>query len=207
MIKEIEITRLVNKRNLLSAEESPLELVIMDENENNFHEYADPTLKPTIDKRILPAFLELQRSAKEAEFNLIVDSGYRSYDYQLKILQKFIRENGEEYAQKFVAPPGTSEHQTGLAIDFAAFHDGVYSDTLSDDEKMWLENNAYKFGFILRYPEDKEDITGYSYEPWHFRYVGDLAIKLHDFDITLEEYYQNKGYYDTCDEEKKVHKR
>lgn len=203
MRKEIEITRLVNKQNLLDKNEMPLELVVTDENENNFHGYADPTLKPMIDKRVVSALLELQMNAQKEGFSFIVDSGYRSYDYQQKVLETHIQKQGEDHAKKYVAPPGASEHQTGLAIDFAILRNGIYSDSLEEDEKDWLKNNAYKFGFILRYPDGKEEITGYSFEPWHYRYVGELSLILHRFHITLEEYYWNKEYYDSHKENKK----
>lgn len=203
MRKEIEITRLVNRQNLLDENEIPLELVVTDENENNFHEYVDSTLKPMIDKRIVTALLELQMNAKRAGFSFIVDSGYRSYDYQRKVLEDHIQKQGVEHAKKYVAPPGASEHQTGLAIDFAVFRNGIYSDSLEDKEKEWLKTNAHLFGFILRYPEGKEEITGYNYEPWHYRYVGELSLILHSFDITLEEYYLNKDYYDSYQDNKK----
>ena len=103
----------------------------------------------------------------------------------------------------YVAPPGTSEHQTGLAIDFASFQDGKYQEALTEKEIEWLQNNAHRFGFILRYPKGKESITGYNYEPWHYRYVGDLSYILYNFDITLEEYYLKKEYYDSHKREKK----
>lgn len=203
MKKEIEITRLVNQQNPLDREDMPLELVITDQNENNFHKYVDPTLKPMIDKRILPALRELQMHAKEAGFSFIVDSGYRSYNYQQQVLDSFIQKRGLDYAKKYVAPPETSEHQTGLAIDFASFQDGNYQESLTEEEIEWLQNNAYQFGFILRYPKGKESITGYNYEPWHYRYVGDLSYILYNFDITLEEYYLRKEDYDSHKGEKK----
>lgn len=203
MRKEIEITRLVNQQNPLDREDMPLELVITDQNENNFHKYVDPTLKPMIDKRILPALRELQMHAKEEGFSFIVDSGYRSYNYQQQVLDSFIQKRGLDYAKKYVAPPETSEHQTGLAIDFASFQDGNYQESLTEEEIEWLQNNAYQFGFILRYPKGKESITGYNYEPWHYRYVGDLSYILYNFDITLEEYYLRKEDYDSHKGEKK----
>ena len=203
MRKEIEITRLVNQQNPLDREDMPLELAITDQNENNFHEYVDPTLKPMIDKRIFSALQELQMHAKKDGFSFIVDSGYRSYDYQQQVLDSFIQKKGLDYAKKYVAPPGTSEHQTGLAIDFASFQDGKYQEALTEKEIEWLQNNAHRFGFILRYPKGKESITGYNYEPWHYRYVGDLSYILYNFDITLEEYYLKKEYYDYHKREKK----
>lgn len=197
MSRELNIEVLVNRQNLLSPEDGPRQIVVVDQNENNFHNYADPTLKPILDKRVYEDYIRLHESAKKDGFVLVVDSAYRSFAYQAKILENNIKAKGEDYAYSFVAPPGASEHQTGLAIDFACYHNGVFDENLTDEEKKWLKENAYKFGFILRYPEKKEQITGYSYEPWHYRYVGKLAILLHQFDITLEEYYLNKDYYDS----------
>ena len=87
---------------------------------------------------------------------------------------------------------GYSEHQTGLALDIVTY--GASMDTFENtDEFKWLSDNAYKYGFILRYPKGKEKLTGYSYESWHYRYVGkDVAKKIHDLDITYDEYY---AYY------------
>lgn len=201
-MKELEITMLVNKQNLLRREDRPQNIVIVDQNENNFHHYADPTLKPILDARAYEDYLRLHECAKKDGFVLVVDSAYRSYEYQETILQNYIKSKGEEYAFKFVAPPGASEHQTGLAIDFSAFHNGVFDENLTEEEIEWLKKHAYQFGFILRYPEGKEDITGYSYEPWHYRYVGELSFLLHEYDITLEEYYLRKEYYDSFLEEK-----
>lgn len=193
----MDLTILVNKQNCLKREDIPLNLITIDQNENNFHCYIDPTLKPMIDERAYLPYLNLCEEAKKDGFFLIVDSAYRSFYYQEKVFDTFRKDKGEEYANSFVALPGTSEHQTGLAIDFAAFHKGIYDDELTKEEIDWLKNNAHKFGFILRYPEGKENITGYNYEPWHYRYVGELSILFHQFNITLEEYYLNKDYYDS----------
>ena len=106
----------------------------------------------------------------------------------------FSEKYGLERTEKYVAPPGASEHQSGLAIDVSCFRDGVFCDVLNDEdpEIVWLHQHCYEYGFILRYPKGKEDITGYAYERWHFRYVGkELAKTLHDNGLTLEEYYNN----------------
>lgn len=196
-MKELDIEILVNKENTLPSNYIPNKLIILDNNENNFHNYEDPNLKPMVREDIIPDLFEMFKDAKESGYSLIVDSGYRSYDYQLNVLKANIEKNGEEMAYKYVALPGTSEHQTGLCFDVAYMYDGVYSDkTKEDDEEIkWLINNSYKYGFILRYPKGKEEITGYSYEPWHYRYVGkELAQILHENNETLEEYYlRSKG--------------
>lgn len=191
---DLPIDVLVNKENLLPSDYYPKDLIIIDENENNFRHYQDPRLKPMVRSVIYPDLLRMMEGAKKAGLEFIVDSGYRSYNYQKQVLDRFLQEMGDD-AYKRVALPGASEHQTGLAFDFAYYKDGVYSDDVKEDDEVaiWLANNSYKYGFVLRYPKGKEDITGYQYEPWHFRYVGlELAKELFLEGITLEEYYSRK---------------
>ena len=194
-MNDLDIEILVNKDNLLPSDYIPDKLVILDNNENNFHNYNDPNLKPMIREDILKDLFEMFNAAKEEGYSLIVDSGYRSYNYQLEVLKSNIEKYGEERAYKYVAIPGASEHQTGLCFDVAYMYDGVYSDEIkeNDEEITWLINNSYEYGFILRYPKGKEKITGYSFESWHFRYVGkELAKVLFENNETLEEYYIRK---------------
>ena len=141
------------------------------------------------------ACLALEAFLKEGEANGIkgvtVTSAYRSYDYQNQLFQNEIALLGsEEKAAKNVNPPGSSEHQTGLAVDMhnmsAASRE--FGKTI---EAKWLADNAHKFGFILRYPADKVDVTGISYEPWHFRFVGRYhATKMYELGMCLEEYIE-----------------
>ncbi len=184
---------LVNKQNLLSSDFVPEDLVITDNNENNFHNYRDPNFKPMISASILPYFKAMQQAALDAGLKeIIVDSGYRPYEYQKVVFDKFVDEVGYEEACKKVALPGSSEHQTGIAFDIAYMDNGKYQEKTSDEdpEIIWLKENSHKFGFILRYPLGKETITGYSYERWHYRFVGvELATHLYNENITLEEYY------------------
>lgn len=192
-MKDLDIEILINKENLLPKYYIPNKLVILDENKNNFHKYIDPKLKPMIRSDILSDLSNLLNDAKKNGYNIIVDSGYRSYNYQRKILNKKIKEIGEERAYQIVAIPGSSEHQSGLCIDIAYLYNGIYDDNVTENDKevIWLINNCHKYGFILRYPKNKEKITGYSFEPWHYRYVGKrLAKILHDNNETLEEYYK-----------------
>lgn len=186
------ITILVNKDYPLDENFIPDNLVIMDQNENNFHNFFDPSLKPTLSKKILPYFYQMQKAAAEKGLYLAVGSGFRSYNYQQKIYAKLLEKKGLEYVKKYVAPPGASEHQTGLAFDVSCFRNGTFFEDLTDDDEeiKWLKKNSYKYGFILRYPKEKEKITGYDYEPWHFRFVGEnLAFYLYQNNLTLEEYY------------------
>lgn len=122
--------------------------------------------------------------------NLMIGSGFRSADLQGTYFYGLANSVGESTANISIARPGQSEHQTGLAIDISTLSRSCYLDncfaTTADGE--WLALNSYKFGFILRYPENKTSITGYQYESWHFRYVGvDLATALYESNLTLEE--------------------
>lgn len=135
------------------------------------------------------AFMEMVDAAKLDNIILYNMSAYRDYNYQVNLYNKYIQRDGKEAADKYSARPGYSEHQSGLCSDLNNISDSFDG----TDEAIWLKNNAYKYGFILRFPKDKEDITGYKYEPWHYRYVGKGAAKIiYDDDITLEEYY---AYY------------
>ena len=189
----MDYTVLINKEHRLDKDYIPNDLIVTDENEDNFHGFLDSNLKPMISKSILNDFLKMQQAAKEEGFNIIVDSGYRSYQSQQDVWDYYLNKIGLEDTKKRVAPPGASEHQTGLAFDVAYIIDDVFVDKIDDSmkETRWLFDNSYKFGFILRYPKGKENITGYNYEPWHYRYVGlELARKLFEEQITLEEYYR-----------------
>ncbi|QGH35741.1 D-alanyl-D-alanine carboxypeptidase family protein [Gracilibacillus salitolerans] len=131
-------------------------------------------------------------AAKEDDLDLVAVSGYRSYDRQKQIYESNVATNGQAHADKFSAKPGTSEHQTGLAMDVAsaALVAVLEQSFIETDEGQWLEDHAHEHGFIIRYPEGKEDITGYSYEPWHLRYVGkEIATEIYQAQITLEEYF------------------
>lgn len=124
---------------------------------------------------------------------LIVQSGYRSYYSQRSILAAKIKAIGETRALKLVAKPGFSEHQTGLAVDFAAKGVSTLNESFARTKAgIWLAANAYRYGFILRYPSGKTAVTGYSFEPWHFRYVGVATAKaMRDQQITtMEEYFR-----------------
>lgn len=119
-------------------------------------------------------------------------SAYRSYERQYKIFTTNIVKKGKSHTLKYSAVPGTSEHQTGLAIDVSTESNNFrLSSAFSESpEGKWLAKNAHRFGYIIRYPRGKSDITGYAYEPWHIRYVGkDLANYLYTNDLTLDEYY------------------
>lgn len=138
-------------------------------------------------KECKAAFDEMAAAAKEEEgLTLTVCSGYRSYSYQKKLYNNYVDRDGQTAADRYSARPGHSEHQTGLAIDV----NRASSKFTGTPEQIWLAANCYKYGFIIRYPEGKESITGYKYESWHVRYLGkDLAKKVYDSGLCLEEYY------------------
>ena len=148
-----------------------------------------------IDKKVKEAFDKLKTKASRHGYNIDIVSGYRDYDYQEKIYNKLVDEKGFTYAITRIAEPGKSEHQTGLAIDFCIYkEEKCYIEQELEDftETKWIHQNAHLYGFILRYPEEKEDITKYSYEPWHLRYVGEIASYIYNNNLTLEEYYELK---------------
>lgn len=135
------------------------------------------------------AFITMAESALKDNIKIIAMSSYRSYDYQVNLYNNYVSNDGVDAADTYSARAGFSEHQTGLCIDM---YDGVtdYTNFETTDSFKWMKNNAYKYGFILRFPKDKENITGYFYESWHYRYVGKKAAKyIYNHNITFEEYY------------------
>lgn len=135
------------------------------------------------------AFIEMADAAKKDGYTLILTSGYRTNAYQKSLYENMSSTRGEEYADKYAARPGSSEHETGLALDILKI--GGLTDTFkTTEEYAWLHAHSYEYGFIERYPEDKEYLTGYSPESWHYRYLGkDLAKKVYEEGITYDEYY------------------
>lgn len=145
-----------------------------------------------VDTRLIEPLEQLYADAKSAGHNLMLISGFRSEEYQAELYQNYVRQHGQEEADRFSAKPGTSEHQTGLVVDLGRVDGECEIEQCFGDTKegKWLADNAYRYGFIIRYLDGKEDETGYMYEPWHFRYVGkDLAAQLHRENLTMEEYF------------------
>lgn len=133
------------------------------------------------------AFEKMCEYARKEDIYIYSGSAYRSYSYQNTLYNNRVKQEGQEYADKTAAKAGHSEHQTGLAIDVLN-KKFEYIDS-DDKEYEWLIENAHKYGFILRYPKDKENITGYAYEPWHYRYITEeIATILKEKNITYEEY-------------------
>ena len=146
----------------------------------------------SLGQKVLDIYEQMWKDAKDDGVTLIVTSAYRDYESQESTYDSNERKEGKEYADAYVARPGFSEHQTGLALDIIGY--GTNRDTFeASDSFKWLSENAHLYGFILRYPKDKEDITGFAYEPWHYRYVGkEVAKQIKEENISFEEYY---AYY------------
>lgn len=148
----------------------------------------NPGLDPTCQSQ----FNKLQSDAAAQGLNIWLSSGFRSYDYQNQIYNNYVARDGQAAADTYSARPGHSEHQSGLAIDVNQIDDSF----IGTPEAIWLENHCHEYGFILRYPQGKQDITGYKYESWHIRYVGtDMSYPIHDSGLTLEEYFGIDSYY------------
>lgn len=147
---------------------------------------------PGEDKEARAAFDQMAADAKALGFNLVAFSGFRSYEYQTTLYNNYVKRDGKEAADRYSARPGHSEHQTGLAFDVGEKNREDLWLTAEFGETpvgKWLADNAHKYGFILRYPEGKEDITGFMYESWHFRYLGvEKATDVKNTGLTLEEY-------------------
>ena len=175
---------LVNKFNYLSENYNPEDLV------NMGLQYAFSSKK--IKEEVYASFKGLVKDAKKVGLTIVANSSFRTYDYQENLYNKYKNNNGKEYADNYAARAGYSEHQTGLAIDVSTLNSTM--DNFEETEEfLWLQNHAHEYGFILRYPKDKEFITGYNYESWHYRYVGEkVAKEIKELGITYDEYY---AYY------------
>lgn len=146
-----------------------------------------------LDNEAYNAFKKLSDDAKNDGLSILIQSAYRSYQSQLTIYNNYVNSNGITWTNKWSAKAGHSEHQTGLAIDVLTKNTSSLGEFVNTEEFIWMKENSYKYGFILRYKEDTTDLTGYGYEPWHYRYVGvDAAKKVYDSNITFDEYY---AYY------------
>lgn len=187
-IKKTDVSKenlmLVNKYNYLGEDYSPKDITKV----SIQFAYGENEIK----KEVYEKFRSMYNAAKKENLNLIITSSYRDYKFQKNVWQSYSNQKGEEWADSVAARAGYSEHQTGLALDIVTYNANMENFEKSDEFK-WLSKNAYKYGFILRYPKDKEEITGYSYESWHYRYVGvDVATKINELGITFDEYY---AYY------------
>ncbi len=173
---------LVNKYYYLKDNYIPNDLVVLTD-EYNIGK------NNTMRKVAADAFMEMSNAALLENISIKNASAFRSYDYQVTLYNNYVSKDGKEAADTYSARPGFSEHQTGLATDINQINSGFEN----TDAFKWLDKNAHKYGFILRFPKNKEDVTGYTYESWHYRYVGkEVAKIIKDENLTLEEYY---AYY------------
>ena len=178
-INKNDITILINKYHYVNKDYLPPNLV-------EAKEYSKANV--LLQKEAYNAFLLMANDAKKENLHLRIISGYRSYAYQENLYNQYLKNDKQEVVDTYSARPGYSEHHSGLAIDidntvkdFNHFH--------LTKEFDWMQNNSYKYGFILRYPLGKEYLTGYKYEPWHYRYVGAIAEDIYQNHLTYEEYF------------------
>ena len=177
-----DILVLVNKNNQLLSSYIPNNLESISLKYANNDKY--------LKKEAKIAFEKLSEDAYKLGYHIIAVSAYRDYNYQKELFDYYVKEKGLEYALDCSAKPGHSEHQTGLALDVEGSNKD-YDNFENSKEFIWMKDNSYKYGFILRYPKGKENITGFKYEPWHYRYVGiDVAKYIYENNLTLEEYFK-----------------
>ncbi|MCR8641125.1 D-alanyl-D-alanine carboxypeptidase family protein [Paenibacillus sp. N1-5-1-14] len=182
------ITVLVNKQNALPDNYAPKDLVYPDVR-FTFNEKIE---KRMMRKEAAGALEAMFAGAKKDGINLAGVSAYRSHQTQTALFNRYVKKDGEAKAKMYSAVPGHSEHETGLAIDVSGSDGKCAAEDCFGDTKeaKWLADQAYKYGFIIRYPKGKEAITGYQYEPWHLRYVGKgLAADIQKNGLTLEEVF------------------
>lgn len=174
---------MVNKYYHLSEDYEPDDLV----NVNNRYYYGE---NHRIRSVVYEAFIDMWNQAYQDGIYLIINSSYRSYQEQQQVYDQYKNNYGTTYADSIAARPGYSEHQTGLSIDIFSTEYTTTANFKGSPAHEWLVENAYQYGFIQRYQEDNESITGFSEEAWHWRYVGvEVATYLHEHNITFDEYY------------------
>ena len=175
---------LVNKEYMIGADYVPDDLVMPDVKKSSS--------AVLMRKEAAQALEEMFAAAKEEMITLVAVSGYRSYQTQRAIYNRRRKAAGKAHVERFVAVPGASEHQLGLAMDVSRSKTaGLKASFGKTKEGIWLAENCYRFGFILRYRQEWEDVTGYGYEPWHIRYVGkEHALRIRELDVPLEEYVE-----------------
>jgi len=180
---------LVNKQRNLPSDYEPKDLVVPDVP----FSFSGNSPKKQMRKEAASALEKLFKAASEDGIKLKAVSGYRSYSTQKSIFESNVKRKGEKVANRTSARPGQSEHQTGLAMDIssASVSYGLEESFGDTKEGQWLAKYASEYGFIIRYPKGKEGITGYSYEPWHVRYVGKIVAKdVTRKEVTLEQYFE-----------------
>lgn len=182
---EKESLMLVNKYTKLSEDYIPKNLVSV----SRTYSWGEEGSIQVIDY-VYEAFLEMAKAAKEEGHSLMINSAYRSYISQKEVYETYEKSYGKDYADSIAARPGFSEHQSGYSLDIFSLASSSQTTFKDSDTYNWLINNCYKFGFILRYPESKENITGFNFESWHYRFVGsEAATFISNNNLTFDEYY------------------
>lgn len=172
---------LVDKKHYLANTFVPEDLVDLTKNPDYAINRTDLSLRVCVEE----ALRKMAVAAKAEGITLLVSSTFRTYDYQKRLYERNVRELGKEAADRESAMPGSSQHQTGTAIDF-----GSITDAFAEDEPgIWLAENANKYGFSLSYPQGYEPVTGYRWECWHYRYIGQSAV------FMQEKWFNNVQQY------------
>lgn len=182
------IWQIVNKSRALPADYVPADLIVPDvrlrlatsEQQMKFRQVSEADL------------IAMFKAAKDDGVTLVFGSGYRSYALQKQFYDSYVARDGQAAADRYSARPGTSEHQTGLSFDVTSISGKCHLEVCFEDlpEGQWVRDHAHEYGFIIRYPNGKENVTGYQYEPWHLRYVGrELSAEIHRTNQTLEEFF------------------
>lgn len=179
-IDKFSLDMLVNKHNYLKKDFVPNNLVKISSVDTKLDEcYANEVA--------YNAYKKMSSDAEKEGYKLIINSAYRSFQDQVKLVDSYTKQYGEDYVIKYVAKEGYSEHQTGLAFDIGSRRVDVFANS---KEYLWMQENAYKYGFIHRFTKKWENITGFRNEPWHYRYVGvEIATYIYEHNISFEEYW------------------
>jgi len=180
LVEKFSVDMLVNKHRNLSEDFEPTDLMTIPK------EYASESDLQS-SRIAFNAYKEMSDAAEKEGYGLVINSAYRSYQDQVDLSEDYLKWYGQSYVDKYVAKPGFSEHQTGLAYDIGSRSVNVFANS---KEYTWMQENAYKYGFIERFTLRWEPITGFRKEPWHYRYVGkEIAKYIHENKISFEEYY------------------
>ncbi len=186
--EDVDIIFPINKQNKVSSDFVPSNLVVLPE-------YTNPNGIICLKDVASIAYIQMFDDAKKENITLGITSGFRKYEIQDYLFNLYTETMGLSQASRISALPGHSEHQLGTALDLTGSSIGFASTSRlmsTSIEGKWLEENAYKYGFVMSYPENKESITGYAYEPWHYRYVGvATALEIRNSGLTLTEYLGN----------------
>jgi D-alanyl-D-alanine carboxypeptidase len=161
--------RLVDKEHPLPEDYAPEDLVSLTDYRLTLNR-SDLRLS----RACMPDLLAMAEAARADGVELVLSSAFRSYEYQKGLYERYVEQHGKEEADRFSARPGTSQHQLGLTLDFGS----ITKEIIETDQGKWLAGNAWKYGFSLSYPEGREELTGYMYEPWHFRYISRTGTRL-----------------------------